>query len=357
LGFLKKRYTGEKHSICRVFVHLVGFAGGSVEQRYESIPDIMKALRKRRIQVSRGEVESGLEYLGLREPFGPGDVADLIDHLGPQHAVNRRIIRTQKVLFSKEWADAVLAVRLDLGLPSHGLSEDESREIHTALLENFAAEPPKFFRNLKGEVKPVALFWKDLVSGTRMLSKHLGIDPRPLDNLRASYASGTANMLLRVRKLLDPEGVLKVGGMECRPSQTDYLLAHVLWGLPLDPKIMEPKPAVSFQWIRLADGGGRFISHIFNEQEAAAAELRELKARMRDIKRITRDCLLLAIPNAELRRGVTWDQRWQQWNQRFPDFAFLTPGAFRKACGYAFKNRETIRSRFQKLMQPAGPGK
>jgi hypothetical protein len=89
--------------------------------------------------------------------------------------------------------------------------------------------------------------------------------------------------------------------------------------------------------MRLTDGGGRFIPHIFNEKQATAAELRELKARMRDIKRITRDCLLLAIPNAELRRGVTWDERWQKWNQRFPDFAFLTPGAFRKACGYAFK--------------------
>jgi hypothetical protein len=328
-----------------------------VEQRYESIPDIMKALRKRRIQVSRKEVESGLEYLGLREPFGPGDVADLIGHLGPQHAVNRRIIRTEGVLTSKKWADAVLAVRLELGLPSIGLSEGEARELHTALLDNFTAEPPKVVQNLKGEVKPVVLFWKDVVSGARMLCTHLGIDPRPLDNLRTSYANGTANLLLRVRRLLDPEGVLKVGGMECRPTQTDYLLAHVLWGLPLDPTTMEPKPSVSFQWIRLPDGGGRFLPHIFNEKKATAAELRELKARMGDIKRVTRDRLLLAMVNAELWQGPTWDERWRKWNQRFPDFAFPTSGALRKACEYAVKTRAAILARYQKLMQPAGPGK
>jgi hypothetical protein len=342
-----------------VFLHLIDDAGGSVEQRYESISEVLTALRKRRLQVSREEVESVVKHLGLRDPFGPGDMAELIDRLGPQHAVNRRIIRTEKVLSSKEWAGAVLAVRLDLGLPSHGLSEGEARELHTALLDNFAAEPPKFVRNLKGEVKPVALFWKDLVSGTRMLSKHLRIDPRPLDNLRASYASGTTNMLLGVWKILNPEAVLRVGGMEMRywPSQTDYLLAHVLWDLPLDAKTMEPKPSVTFQWMPLADGGGRFLPHIFNEKQATTAELRELKARMGDIKRITRDRLLLAMVNAELWQEPTWDERWQKWNRRFPDFAFPTPGALRKACEYAVKTREAVRARYQKLMQPPGPGR
>jgi hypothetical protein len=111
-------------------------------KRYESISDILTALRKRRIQVSREEVESGLEYLGLREPLGPGDLAELIEYLGPQHAVNQRIIRTQKVLSSKKWSDAVLAVRLELKLPPAGLTEGETRELHTALLDNFSAEPP-----------------------------------------------------------------------------------------------------------------------------------------------------------------------------------------------------------------------
>ena len=166
-------------------------------------------------------------------------------------------------------------------------------------------------------------------------------------------------MFLGVRKILDPEGVLKVGGMEEQywPIQTDYLLAHVLWGLPLDPKTMEPKPSVSFQWMRLADGGDRFLPHIFNEKGATATEFRELKARMGVIKRVTRDRLLLAIVNAELCQGLTWDKRWRKWNQRFPDFAFPTPGALRKACEFAVKTREAVRARYQKLMQPPGPGR
>jgi hypothetical protein len=179
----------------------------------------------------------------------------------------------------------------------------------------------------------------------------LGIDPRLLDDLRATYASGSASTHLGVRKLLNPEGIFKFGGQELmyRPNQTDYLLAHVLWGLPLDPKTMEPKPSVSFQWIRLPDGSGRFMPHIINEKEATAAELRELKARMGDIKRITRDRLLLSMLNGKLQREGTWDQRWRKWNQRFPDFAFPTSGALRKACEYAVKTRASILARGQKL--------
>jgi hypothetical protein len=85
-----------------------------VATRYESLPDITEALRERRILVTQEKVESALQYLGLREPFGPGDLAELIEYLGPQHTANQRIIRTEKVLSRKKWADAVLAVRLEL---------------------------------------------------------------------------------------------------------------------------------------------------------------------------------------------------------------------------------------------------
>lgn len=310
--------------------------------RYEYLPDITEALRERRILVTQEEVASALEYLGLREPLGPGDLAELIEYLGPQHTANQRIVRTEKVLSSKKWADAVVAVRLELKLPPGGLTEGEARELHIALLDKVSGGQPIMVKIGDGEWQDVVYFWSELLSRSRRLCGLIEINACPMDDLRASYGKGTPDLLIRVRKLLSPAGVLRVAGTEFhyRPCQTDYLLAHVLWALPLHAKVMEPKPSVSYQWMRLVGGGGRFLPHIFNEKQATASEIRVLKSKMQDIKRVTRNCLLLAMVNAELWQGLTWDARWRRWNRLFPDFAFLTPGAFRKACGYAFKTKE-----------------
>jgi hypothetical protein len=112
-------------------------------QRYESIAAVLPVLRKRRIQAPREEVESVLRHLGLREPFGPEDVAELVTQLRPQHTVSRRIMQTARVLTSKQWTDAVLAVRLELGLPSTGLSEEAVRDLHRALLDTLLGKQPK----------------------------------------------------------------------------------------------------------------------------------------------------------------------------------------------------------------------
>jgi hypothetical protein len=208
-----------------------------------------------------------------------------------------------------------------------------------------------------GEWQDVVYFWSELLSRSRRLCGLIGINARPMDDLRASYSKGTPDLLIGVRKLLDPEGVLIVGGIkfQYRPRQTDYLLAHVLWALALDPKIMEPKPTVSYQWSRLVGGGGRFLPHTCNDEQASARELRGLRTKMQNIKRMIRDRLLLSVVEKRNWQGLSWEQCWLRWNQLYPDFAFQTAGALRKACEYAVRNREAIQARAEKLSQPSIP--
>jgi hypothetical protein len=164
LSFLRKRYTGEKWAILRVFLRPLKKPGGPMTKRYESLSEVLNVLRKRRIQASLEEVESVLRRLGLREPFGPEDVAELVTHLQPQHTVSRRIMKTARVLSSREWADAVLAVRLELGLPSTGLSEEAARKLHKALLDTLVGELPTLVKIGARDWQPVHLVWRDLVA-------------------------------------------------------------------------------------------------------------------------------------------------------------------------------------------------
>ena len=71
-------------------------------QSYETIPEILEALRKRRILVSRETAELKWEQLGMREPFGAGDLKELEAHLAPEHRVSNRVIKTQRILSAKE---------------------------------------------------------------------------------------------------------------------------------------------------------------------------------------------------------------------------------------------------------------
>ena len=323
-------------------------------QRYETVLALMGALKKRGIQATREEVEASIEYLGLRDPFGSGDLDELMSRLGAEHTVNQRVLRVARVLSAQEWSDSVLAVRMELRLPPTGLPEDAALELHQALLvaelEQRADE-----EQVNAQVgRPATQFWKELIAVSRRLCTKLGIDPRPLDNLRESYAAGTGNTLFGVRRLLSPEAVIKVGGNEVSyvPTQVDYLIGHVLWGLPLNPETMEPKPSVTYEWQLLADGSGRFVSHIFNEKGTTASELKELKKRMRGCKRIFEHYALLAISASKPWRGLAWEGRWRKWNQLYPDFARQTEGALRKACQYAANNRQKIRTRFEQLAQP-----
>ena len=78
-------------------------AGGRIrvmEQRYETIDEIQSALGKRSIQATQAEVESAMDWLGLRGNLGPADLTEIANNLGPKHKVNSRILRKQRILSS-----------------------------------------------------------------------------------------------------------------------------------------------------------------------------------------------------------------------------------------------------------------
>ncbi|MFQ6031216.1 MAG: hypothetical protein ACE5Q6_27445, partial [Dehalococcoidia bacterium] len=300
-------------------------------ETYETILELLPALRRRQIPASQEEVESELEQLGLREPFGPEDLAELVTHLGPQHRVNQRVIKTKKVLSSKKWRDAVGGVRLALGLPYTGLSQEQAIELHQGLLDTLLGGQAKEVRIDRPEQQIRELvpdYWHRVFKQTRPLCRFLGIDPSRLDDLIEEYGKHPADTLLGISKLLDPACVFIVDGHELQdePGQTDHLIGHVLWGHPLDPEFMESKPSMSCEWLRLAAGGGRFLSHIFNETGATPSELKELQRKMRGIKRMWRDGLLLSVVDEDQWQKLTWEQWWEKWNRQFPDYSYLTVG-------------------------------
>ncbi len=323
-----------------------------MQQIYETNAKLEKALEKRGFRVSQKELESVLNQLELRDPFGPEDLNQVACTLGPERRINSRVLRTNRILSSDEWGEAVVVQRLGVGLPASGLTEGEARELHMYLLESLAGQPAAV--SIKGkDYQPVVNVWRDIVVCTRLLCTLLGIDPSPMDDLRARYANGISSWLIGVRKLLNPEGVLKIGGrtIPYEPNQTDRLIGHLVWNLPLDGKTMEPKPAVAYKWSRLADGSGHFAPYIFNEKDASAAELKELKTKLIEIKQAFEGMALLSISNGKPWQGITWEQRWRKWNLVFPDFARPTPGALRKAWEYAVNKREKIQPRIHKLTE------
>ena len=74
------------------------------------------------------------------------------------------------------------------------------------------------------------------------------------------------------------------------------------------------------------------MDEVFGFDRATAAEIRELQARLRGIKRVFRQKALMGF-----QRKGTWDEKWKAWNRLFPDLAFPSPGAIRKAIAYEKK--------------------
>ncbi|MFQ6026323.1 MAG: hypothetical protein ACE5Q6_02285 [Dehalococcoidia bacterium] len=321
-------------------------------KRYETIEEVQAVLRSRNILATQREIESSLDYLDLPLPLGPGDLPELVENLGPGHKVNPRILRTERILSSKEWAEAVADVRRKMGLPPGGLTQDQARRAHDALIDTFGGDPMDI--TLGKRKQPIVPFFKDLVEETRRLGTLLSINPLPLDDLRASYAGGFPNMLLGVRKLLYPESGINLFGREATVviDQSDHLIGHVLWNHPLDIRTMEPRPWFSFVWERLEGNSGRFVLYKFNEEEATAAERRALQAKVKETRKMFRDGLLLSVLEEEPWLGMTWEQRWQRWNRLFPDFAVPTAGALRKACDYALPHKEETQAYFKRVTTP-----
>ena len=196
----------------------------------------------------------------------------------------------------------------------------------------------------------VLSFWGRLVREARPLAVMLSIDPAPLDRLIASFSPlyrdglplepvpdqkdievGGGNALFGLRKILNPERLIKIDDkpIDYQPAPSDRLMGHILWGLQLSPDELPSGPTIGYTWERTPDGGGRLYEEIFGFDRATASEIRGLQADFRQIKRDIRANLL-----DNFSGGGTWAERWRIWNRMFPDLAFPSSDALRRAVAY-----------------------
>ena len=163
------------------------------------------------------------------------------------------------------------------------------------------------------------------------MCSRLDLDPSSLDRLRAVFSSGRMDLLIGLRKLLDPEAVFELDGQEIpfRPNSRDRLIAHLLWGLPLSAEDLTSGPRVSYGWERLPDSSGRQYERSFNRDQETASESREFKE---FFKKMKEDSLRAALLNFQT--DGTWEARWKAWNRIYPDWAFPSKDAMRKKVAY-----------------------
>ena len=113
------------------------------------------------------------------------------------------------------------------------------------------------------------------------------------------------------------------------PTATDRLMAHLVWGLPLSAADLPTGPGGYYVWERMPDGGGRLREETFDLDQATPSELRQIGISLRERKREFRNMFLKTFLI-----GMTWKDRWQEWNKMFPDLAFSSPDAMRKCQAY-----------------------
>ena len=298
---------------------------------YGTFAEVIKGLEKRGYDGDKKRVTEAMTKLGLSCPLDDQAIGELAQELEVVKSdLAHYLIRTKKILTSQKWQHAVARVRVNLlYMPKEGFSCEEARRLHDALLETLAGASKDIEIGLTK--KPVVEYWGDVIRETRQLCSMLPVDPEPLDQLRKGFAAGRGNFLIGLRKLLDPDGRFRLGGKEVqiRPSPTDRLLAHVLWGFELSAEELMPGPTMSYGWEGLADGGGRLFEHSFNIHQATPSEVRELRESLRK----TRDSFY---ENALLnfKKDKTWKERWENWNSMFPDWYIPSAGAMQKRVEY-----------------------
>ena len=325
-----------------------------MSRTFATVGQVKKALEKRGCYVHQGHVVSALNRLDMHPPMDESDIGQLLAHIQPKAlAVDRRVRKIANMLLNDEFKRSVIQARLRLGIPEKGLAEEGVRGRHDALFrELFEGETTSLTRD-QPDLTP-SHFWGKVVIEALDLCPLLSIDPTRLNRLADSFRRGSGDPLLGLRKILNPEGILKVGGKErsYEPTQTDRLMGHLLWGLILLPDQMSPVPAVTYSWEQLSDGRGRFIEIFFQVDNASSSELKELALKMREIKRDFRRQLLLS-----LKRSGTWNETWKLWNRKYPDFYFPTPGALRKTVAYNLEKQRHLSRRIRGVVgaQPA-PG-
>ncbi len=312
--------------------------------RYETIAEVLRELNRRQFNAAESVVRRAMARSGLHVPIDNYDLLDLINELQLKRQ-DRYIERVRKKLESDQWQTSLIAARCKIGLPIEGISKEEARALHVALLEMAAGTPKSV--TMGTVTKSVVEVWTDAVREGRLLCRILKIDPDDADKIYASFVKGSINLLIGVRKLLNPEGVLKVGDREIifEPSAFDRLIGHLLWGLPLSPIDIVDRPSVNYRWERLPDGSGRLVEGRFSPGPNTAAEDRALRKKLVQIKRIMHHQALLQMDSVKELKGKTWQERWEIWTEVFPDFSYSSPHALRKAVARAkekpFNNHKT----------------
>jgi hypothetical protein len=118
--------------------------------------------------------------------------------------------------------------RQRLGLPKAGVSLDEAIALHNALLDEAVDGCPRAV-----QIGTTARqYWGELAGEARSLCLWISVDPQPLDKLRIKFATGRSDLLIGLRKILQPEGQVEVNGQPINyaPSDTDRVMAHLLMG-------------------------------------------------------------------------------------------------------------------------------
>jgi hypothetical protein len=323
---LSQRYHGEKWAKSRIF------SGGKYRavsgKVYDSIGEVLTELQKRGYALERKQVAEAMSQTDLHCPLSDDELDELLLYLAPQQQeTNIRRAKLNKVLSGRRWCNAVVMARQRLGLPKAGVSPDEAIALHDALLEEAVDGWPRVVR-IGTTTKSLRQYWGELAGEARSLCLLISVDPQPLDELRIKFATGKSDLLIGLRKILQPEGQVVVNGQPNKyaPSDTDRVMAHLLWGMPLSAQETTPGPRLGVTWERLPGGGGRHHERAFQLDKATPSELRQLRDQLRRMKR---DFYHNALLNFQVDRP--WKERWQNWNHLFPDRAFPSSDAMRKA--------------------------
>ena len=307
---------------------------GSLPGHYETIREVLDELSNKSHVITRAHLTQLMDETGLHCPLSDIDIDELAFHSRGSQLEPDAALPTLEMY--GHFREEVVKARFRLSLPAEGLSEHQVRKRHDALLDEVIGRSRVQIQigQLQRSAKK---FWGNVILEARGLCGWLKMDPAPLDRIREVFAKGGADCLFGFRKLLNPEGVFRFAGREVayHPSQTDRLIGHLLWGLPLNLQDISPRPSIAWKWELLPDGGGKFQEESFALDKATARELRELQAKLRWIKRTFRRQMLMGF-----RPKGTWEEKWKTWNRLFPDLAFPSSGAMRKAESYQRRKRK-----------------
>jgi hypothetical protein len=298
---------------------------------YDSVGEVLTELQKRGYALERKQVAEAMSQTDLHCPFSDDELGELLLYLAPQQQeTDIRRAKLNEVLSGRRWHNAVVMARQRLGLPKVGVSPDEAIALHNALLDEAVDGCPRAVR-IGTTAKSLRQYWGELAREARSLCLWISVDPQPLDKLRIKFATGRCDLLIGLRKILQPEGQVAFNGQPIKyaPSDTDRVMAHLLWGMPLSAAEITTGPRIGFTWERLPGSGGRLYQRAFQLDKGTPSELRQLRVQLR---RMTRNFYHNVLLNFQVDRP--WKERWQNWNHLFPDLAFPSSDAMHKAVSY-----------------------